>query len=137
MKRLLWIALISLALGGCAPSVVARLGQAAHMTLYLPTNLPQGLRFADGRRIGKRMIYLHYTAARRALVLFESPDPIAPPPGAKLGKSGIWEAVSVVRGQTVRSLLLHRKQTYVEAVATGLTQVDLNAVQNSLQAHHP
>jgi hypothetical protein len=138
LKRLLLAAAAAaVLLAGCGTSAAMRLGQAAHMTIYLPQKLPAGMQYAGGRSIGKQMLYLRYTAARKALVLFESPNPIAAPPGASEQGSGIWVAVSVVNGQTVRSLLLRRPHAYVEAVATGLTSADLEIVQNSLQEYVP
>ncbi len=140
MKRLLWTAAAcALLLAGCGTSAAQQLGQALHMTVYLPKTLPQGLRYADGKKIGKAMVYLHYTSAhgRQAVVLFESPDPISPPPGATQAKDGTWVAVSETRGETVRSLLVQRKDAYVEVVATGLTQAQMDAVQGSLTRYAP
>ena len=137
MKRLLALAWVAALLGGCGLSPALQAGQAAHVTLYLPGALPHGLRYRSARRIGPHMVYLDYGAARRTLVLFESPEPIAPPPGAVQAGANAWEAVAVVRGETVRSLLLRRPQTYIEAVATGLSAADLRIVQDSLQAHAP
>ncbi len=138
MKRLLMVAAAAaVLLAGCGASPAMRLGQAANMTVYLPRKLPAGMRYAGGRSIGRQMLYLRYAAAHKALVLFESPNPIAAPPGAAQQGAGSWEAVSVVNGQTVRSLLLRRPHAYVEAVATGLTAAELEIVQNSLQEYVP
>lgn len=137
MRRLWPLLLLAALLTGCGVPAGARLGQAAHVTVYLPTRLPKGLRYAGGKSIGKGMVYLRYAAKRRTLALFESPNPIALPPGSSQDGKGVWEAVAIVEGKTVRSLLLRRPRAYVEAVATGLSAADLKVVQDSLRAYAP
>lgn len=136
MKRALGAALLGLLLSGCAPSAAVRLGQAMGVTLYLPTALPAGLHFSQARKVGPRMAYVVYTAQKASLAIFESPETIAPPPGAAAANGGL-EAVIVQRGQTVRTLLVQLPHAYCELVATGLASKDLKTIEKSLQEYAP
>jgi len=107
-------------LAACAPSAVVRVGRQIGASLYLPTALPQGLRLETVRQIGRHMAALTYRGQQGSLTVFESPEPIALPPGAEQDKHGVWQATAAVNGGTLRTALLHLQGEFVEVMAFGM-----------------
>ncbi len=111
-----------LLMAACAPAAAVRVGRQIGASVYLPTSLPSGMRLSDVQQIGRHMAWLSYKGGQGKLSIFESPEPIAPPPGALRDKQGMWEATSLVGGQTMETALLGLRGAYVEVMAVGMTQ---------------
>lgn len=124
MKSRLWVACLlgGVLLSACAPAAAVRVGRQIGATLYLPQSLPPGMRLTTVQRIGAHMAWLSYHGDGGALSIFESPEPIAPPPGASRDKHGVWQVVALVGGQRTRSMLIRLPGQFVEAMAVGVGQ---------------
>jgi hypothetical protein len=112
--------LAGLALSACAPADAVRVSRQIGASLYLPASLPSGMRLGKVQRVGSHMAWLSFTGGEGLLSVFESPDPISPPPGAVRDKQGLWRASSLVGGLTQRTALLHLQGAYVEVMAIGI-----------------
>ncbi len=111
-----------LLLAACAPAAAVRVGRQIGASLYLPTSLPSGVRLRKVQRIGPHMAWLTYKGGQGSLSIFESPDPIAPPPGASRDKHGVWQASSLVGGRPMHTALLRLSGEFVEVMAVGWSE---------------
>jgi len=139
VKRRLWAACLlgGLLLAACAPSDAVRVGRQIGAALYLPTSLPSGMRLASVQRIGPHMAFLSYRGGRGAMSIFESPQPIAPPPGATRDKHGVWRAAAVVGGQPQLSALMRLHGEFVEVIAVGVGEDGLAQLMQNWQRVGP
>ena len=136
--RLLTACLLAgLALSACAPAAAVRVGRQIGASIYLPTRLPSGMRLGKVQRIGSHMAWLSFEGGEGLLSVFESPDAIAPPPGAVRDKQGLWRASSLVGGLVQRTALLHLQGAYVEVMAIGIGGASFAKVTGSWQRVGP
>lgn len=113
--------MLGLLLTGCAQQEVGRVATAIHAPIYLPRHLPAGLRLRSARSLGHRMAYILYAGSGgRSVSLFESPDPIARPPGAWSLGAGMLVSVRGRGTGSVTSIWLRRPGAYVQVMAAGM-----------------
>lgn len=95
---------------------------AIQAPIYLPRRLPAGIHLRSARRLGQRMAYILYAGADgRSISLFESPDPIARPPGARRLPGGMLASVRGRGTGQVTSIWLRRPGAYVQVMGAGLS----------------
>ncbi len=139
MKAWLWAACLlgGLVLAACAPADAVRVGRQIGATLYLPTSLPSGMRLASVQAIGPHMAFLSYRGGPGGMSIFESPQPIAPPPGATRDKHGVWRGTAVVGGRPQASALMRLHGEFVEVIAVGVSEDRLANLMRSWQPVSP
>ena len=139
MKPILLAACVAggLALSGCAPGAVVRVGRELGATLYLPARVPQGMRLAEVSRLGPHMASLSYKGGGGIVSIFESPEPISPPPGATRDRQGVWRGVAVVDGRTTVSRLIHLPGAFIEVMAVGVGEQSLDKLDKQWRPVRP
>ncbi len=139
MKRILLAVCVAggLTLSACAPGAVVRVGRELGATLYLPQGMPQGMTLAGVRRLGPHMAALSYKGDGRIVSIFESPEPIAPPPGATRDRQGVWRGVAVVDGTLTMSRLIHLPGAFIEVMAVGIGEKSLDRLDKDWRPISP
>ena len=117
---------------GCTPRQVGQVATAIHAQLYLPRALPSGVRFESARRLGPHMAFILYRGSHgRSLSIFESPEPIARPPGAA-PSGGLYELVQSAGTGPVTSIWLHRPGAYVQMMGANIERAETESAARSL-----
>lgn len=84
-------------------------------------------------RLGRRMAYIAYSGSGgRALSLFESPDPIAQPPGATPAPHGLLVLQLGTGTGPVTGVWLHLPGTYVEVMGAGISSGETERLSRGL-----